>query len=81
MVTLPKTGDIFYQVWQFCMVYSYSLHTKDLVILKGSYIYSTTNTLDAVEAFIADNYVQLVITKANVLLHSGLTMAVQLQAV
>ena len=38
------------------------------------------NTLHAVEAFIANDNVQLVATKANVLLHCRLPTAVQLQA-
>ena len=32
------------------------------MILLGSYIYSTTNTLDTIEAFIAETSVQLVAT-------------------
>ena len=35
----------------------------------GSYVYSTTNTLDSIEAFIAEDYVQLVATESNVLLY------------
>ena len=34
------------------------------MILLGSYVCYTTNTLDAVEAFIAETYVQLVTTKS-----------------
>ena len=34
------------------------------MILLGSYVYSTTNTLDTIEAFIAETYVQLVATEA-----------------
>ena len=33
------------------------------MILLGSYVCYTTNTLDAVEAFIADTYVKLVATE------------------
>ena len=46
-----------------CKVYSYRLHTQDLVIPWGSYVCYTTNTLDTLEAFIAETYVQLVTTK------------------
>ena len=42
------------------------------MILLGSYVYSTTNTLDIIEAFIAETYVQLVATESNVLLMQGL---------
>ena len=34
------------------------------MILSGSYVCYTTNTLDAVEVFIAETYVQLVATKS-----------------
>ena len=34
------------------------------MILLGSYVYSTTNTLDTIEAFIAETYVQLVATES-----------------
>ena len=41
----------------------------DPVILWRSYVYSTTNTLDTIEAFIVETYVQLVATESNVLLY------------
>ena len=34
------------------------------MVLLGSYVYSTTNTLDTIEAFIAETYVQLVATES-----------------
>ena len=37
-----------------CKVYLYHLPALDTVILLGSYIYSTMNTLDTIEAFIAE---------------------------
>ena len=45
-----------------CKDYSSVASMYDPVILLGSYICYTTNTLDTVEAFIAETYVQLVIT-------------------
>ena len=47
-----------------CKVYLYRLHVWDPVILWGSYVCYTTNTLDTVEAFMAGTYVQLVATES-----------------
>ena len=42
-----------------CKVYLYRLPALDPVILLGSYIYSTMNTLDTIEAFIAETMYNL----------------------
>ena len=42
-----------------CKVYLYHLPALDPVILLGSYIYSTMNTLDTIEAFIAETMYNL----------------------
>ena len=49
--------------WIQLKVYLYRLHVYDLVILWGSYVYSTTNTLDKIEAFIAEDKIEAFIAE------------------
>ena len=48
----------------YCKVYLHHLDAQDPAIQWGSHVCYTTNTLDTIEAFIAEIYVQLVATES-----------------